>query len=87
MRLGTWNCQPGLASNWDVIEELNVDLIAIQEARSDTRALVEQHDDWMCLCEKVSTIRDSRSFLGSRIALRKRSQPTIPSLVSSARRP
>ena len=52
MRLTTWNCQPGLASNWDVIEELGANVIAIQEARSDTEDLVAQHDGWACIWQE-----------------------------------
>jgi endonuclease/exonuclease/phosphatase family metal-dependent hydrolase len=65
LRLATWNCQPGLASNWDVIEELKVDVIAIQEARSDTRAIVKQHKDWMCLW------REGKYYPGLAILARK----------------
>jgi endonuclease/exonuclease/phosphatase family metal-dependent hydrolase len=65
LRLATWNCQSGLASNWDVIEELNVDVIAIQEARSDTRAFVKQHEDWMCFW------REGKYYPGLAILARK----------------
>jgi hypothetical protein len=52
MRLATWNCQPGLASNWDVIEELDANVVAIQEARPDTEDLVAEHDDWDCIWQE-----------------------------------
>jgi endonuclease/exonuclease/phosphatase family metal-dependent hydrolase len=49
VRLATWNCQPGLESNWDAIEELDADALAVQEARPGTRDLVAQHEGWTCL--------------------------------------
>jgi endonuclease/exonuclease/phosphatase family metal-dependent hydrolase len=49
MRLATWNCQSGLESNWDVIEELDADVLAMQEARSGTPDLVAQHEGWTCI--------------------------------------
>jgi len=48
MRLGTWNCQTGLAANWEAIEALNADVLAIQECEPGIRAQVESHDGWAC---------------------------------------
>jgi hypothetical protein len=41
MRLGTWNCQTGLGPAWKVIEDLEVDVIALQECGPDTLQKVE----------------------------------------------
>ena len=47
MRVATWNCQTGLSTNWDTIERLDADLVAIQECRDGTLEEAEEHG-WAC---------------------------------------
>ena len=47
MRVATWNCQTGLSTNWDTIERLDADLVAIQECREGTLEEAEEHG-WAC---------------------------------------
>jgi endonuclease/exonuclease/phosphatase family metal-dependent hydrolase len=48
VRIATWNCQPGLESQWDAVEGLDADVIAIQEVRPGTKGFVDGHDEWKC---------------------------------------
>ena len=36
MRLATWNCQSGLDANWEELEKLAADVVAVQECGSST---------------------------------------------------
>ncbi len=47
MRVATWNCQTGLSTNWDTIDRLGADLVAIQECREGTLEEAERHG-WGC---------------------------------------
>jgi Endonuclease/Exonuclease/phosphatase family len=47
MRLATWNCQPGLDSNWNVLEELNADVLTVQECGLETPDQAADHG-WTC---------------------------------------
>jgi hypothetical protein len=38
MRLATWNCQTGLRPNWDLIQNLDVDVLTVQECEPSTSA-------------------------------------------------
>jgi hypothetical protein len=46
MRLATWNCQTGLGRGWEVIENLDVDVLTVQECGPDTLQQVEARDGW-----------------------------------------
>jgi endonuclease/exonuclease/phosphatase family metal-dependent hydrolase len=48
MRLGTWNCQTGLSRNWDVLDELEVDVLTVQECGPDTEAQATARGLWTC---------------------------------------
>jgi hypothetical protein len=38
LRLGTWNCQTGLDSNWGAVEALDADVLVVQECGAGTPA-------------------------------------------------
>lgn len=83
MRLATWNCQHGLGPNWDAIEELDVDVLAIQEARADTKDLMERHKGWKCVW------REGRYYPGIAVLVRHpfttadESEPSEPFVIST----
>lgn len=43
MRVATWNCQKDVAKQWDTLEGLDVDVIAVQECSEATQAKAEEH--------------------------------------------
>ncbi len=47
LRLGTWNCPSGLAANWGILEELDVDVVTVQECNHTTVRQARDHG-WSC---------------------------------------
>lgn len=47
MRVATWNCQKDIVNHWDVLEKLNVDVIAVQECKEGTPDKARQ-EGWGC---------------------------------------
>jgi exonuclease III len=47
MRLGTWNCQTGLDSNWRAVDALKADVLTVQECGPATPAQAER-EGWAC---------------------------------------
>jgi endonuclease/exonuclease/phosphatase family metal-dependent hydrolase len=48
MRVGTWNCQTGLDSNWGVVEALDADVVTVQECGAGVEAQAKSHEGWTC---------------------------------------
>jgi exonuclease III len=47
MRLATWNCQTGLDSNWEFVDELDADVLTIQECGDKTQEQARERG-WSC---------------------------------------
>jgi hypothetical protein len=81
MRLATWNCQTGLDSNWDKLDELNADVLTVQECGPETEAQAAAREGWTCAWQAGRYYRGLAVLARSpyRIATRERSEPCVVS--------
>lgn len=85
MRLGTWNCQTGLDSNWDAVEALGANVLTVQECGPDTQAQAIDRKGWSCEWQ-VGRYRKGLAVLARspfHIETRERSEPCLLSTLVS----
>jgi len=83
MRIGTWNCQTGLAPNWEHVQALDSDVLTVQECGPETKEFVESHSGWTCEWQ-AGRYREGVAVLARepfRIASTELSEPCVLSVV------
>lgn len=85
MQLATWNCQTGLASNWDAIEQLGVDVLSLQECGPETEEEAIERGGWGAYWQRGRYEKGVAALARSpyRLEVRERSEPCLVSAIVS----